>query len=72
MLVDLTRCLLILTAFDVIERITVTPWVLQAVQFAAGGHFVWDITIKIFLYNPFSNKAIPNESSIIFPDSCNY
>ena len=43
--------------------------VLQA-QFAAGGHFVWNIT-KYF-YNPSYNKAIFHESSIIFPNSYCY
>ena len=33
---------------------------LQA-QFAAGGHFAWDITIKYF-YNPSYNKGILRES----------
>jgi hypothetical protein len=41
--------------------------VLQA-QFAAGGHFVWNIKIKYF-YNPSYNKAILCESSIILPVS---
>ena len=44
--------------------------VLQA-QFATGGHFVWDITIKYF-YNPSYNKAILFESSVIFLDSYYY
>ena len=40
-------------------------------QFAAGGHFVWDITIKYF-NNPSYNKAILLEFSIIVLDSYSF